>query len=357
MRTIWSAAHAGHRPAQEMIDGRLQPHVEVPSRAELVLEAVQRAGLGVVEEVAGLGPSLADDAVDRAAIERVHAPAFVAFLESIWDDWSGAGRDYDALPYVWSGAGLPRSESGEAPAALDGRLGHWAFDAGTPIMAGTWDAVWWSARAALAAARTVLAGDRAAFALCRPPGHHATPDAFGGYCYLGNSAIAAQAFRDGGATRVAVLDVDYHHGNGTQATFWDRSDVLTISLHADPRQEYPYFTGHEAERGGGAAVGANRNYPMPWGTDFAGWSASLDAACGEVAAFAADALVVPLGVDTHEADPISRFRLRTEDYLVVGARIAALGLPTLFVMEGGYATDVIGLNVANVLAGFESPGR
>jgi acetoin utilization deacetylase AcuC-like enzyme len=255
------------------------------------------------------------------------------------------------LPYVWPGAGLPRPAA--APAALDARLGHWAFDAGTPITSGTWDAAWWSARAALAGARTVLGNERGAFSLCRPPGHHATPDAFGGYCYLGNSAIAAQAMRDGGAARVAVLDVDYHHGNGTQATFWDRPDVLTVSLHADPLQEYPYFTGHADERGGGAGEGANRNLPMPWGTGFDRWSEALDVGCGQVEAFGADALVVPLGVDTHEDDPISRFRLRSDDYLRVGARIARLELPTLFVLEGGYATDVIGVNVANVLEGFE----
>jgi acetoin utilization deacetylase AcuC-like enzyme len=347
VRTIWSAAHAGHRPAQEIIDGRLQPHVEIPTRAELVLEAVLERRLGPVEEVSTLA---VDDAADRAAIERVHDPAFVRFLETVWGDWTAEGRTWDAMPYIWSGAALPR---GAEPSALDARLGHWAFDAGTPITGGTWAAAWWSARAALAGARAVLGGqERAAFALCRPPGHHATPEAFGGYCYLGNSAIAAQAMRDGGAARVAVLDVDYHHGNGTQSTFWDRPDVLTISLHADPRQEYPYFTGHEAETGGGAGEGANRNLPLPWGTGFDRWSEALDAACAEVATSGADALVVPLGVDTHEADPISRFRLQSPDYLRIGARIANLELPTLFVMEGGYATDVIGTNVANVLEGF-----
>jgi acetoin utilization deacetylase AcuC-like enzyme len=347
MRTIWSAAHAGHRPAQEVIDGRLQPHVDVPARAELVLAAVADRALGPVDEVSTL---TLDDVADRAAVERVHDAGFVRFLEGLWDDWTAGGRTWDAMPYIWSGSALPR---GPEPEALDARLGHWAFDAGTPITAGTWPAAWWSARTALAGARAVLAGEeRALFALCRPPGHHATPDAFGGYCYLNNSAIAAQAFRDGGAARVAMLDVDYHHGNGTQSVFWERDDVLTISLHADPRQEYPYFTGHAAERGAGRGAGANHNHPMPWGTGFDRWSEALDAACGEVAAWGADVLVVPLGVDTHEDDPISRFRLQTPDYLRVGARIAALGLPTLFVLEGGYATDAIGVNVANVLEGF-----
>ena len=349
MRTIWSAAHAGHRPANEIIDGHLQAHVEVPARAELVLEAVRDRNLGPVDEVSTLD---LDEVADRAAVERVHDPAFVHFLATVWDDWLAEGRTWDAMPYLWPGSALPR---GPEPEALDARLGHWAFDAGTPITGGTWAAAWWSARTALAATRLVLAGnDDGVFALCRPPGHHATPDAFGGYCYLNNSAIAAQALRDGGVPRVAVLDVDYHHGNGTQSTFWDRADVLTISLHADPRQEYPYFTGHEAEHGEAAGAGSNRNLPMPWGTGFDRWYEALDAACADVAASGAEALVVPLGVDTHEDDPISRFRLQTPDYLRVGARIAELGLPTVFVMEGGYATDVIGVNVANVLEGFSS---
>ena len=215
------------------------------------------------------------------------------------------------------------------------------------------DAAWAASRVALAAQHAVADGAaEAAFALCRPPGHHAAATAYGGYCYLNNAAIAAQSFVDGGAERVAVIDVDYHHGNGTQSIFWERPDVLTVSLHADPRQEYPYFLGHADETGGGAGAGANLNLPMPWGTGFDRWFAALDDACGVVSRFGPDAVVVPLGVDTHEADPISHFELRSDDYLRVGARLAALGRPAVFVLEGGYATDVIGTNVANVLSGF-----
>jgi acetoin utilization deacetylase AcuC-like enzyme len=350
VRTIWSVAHTGHRPASEIIDGRLQPHVEVPARAELVLAAVRQRRLGEVVEVAQV--AAADPSADRGAVERVHDPAFVHFLETVWGEWDAAGRTWDALPYVWPGPALSR---GDEPAALDGRLGHWAFDAGTPITAGTWDAAWWSARCAIGGARALLGGETSAFALCRPPGHHAGPASYGGYCYLANAAIAAQVLRDGGASRVAVLDVDYHHGNGTQSVFWDRSDVLTVSLHADPRQEYPYFTGSVGERGAGEGEGFNRNLPMPWGTAFDVWSDVFTDACREVVAFGADALVVALGVDTHEDDPISRFRLHSPDYLRIGAKIARLRLPTLFVLEGGYATEVIGLNVVNVLEGFADP--
>lgn len=342
MKTIWSSQHRQHAPAHELIDGEVRSHVEIPERAELVLSAVRDAALGDVVELSG--------AVDRAAIERVHDPRFVAFLERAWSDWIADGRTYEALPMVWPTHAMRRTP-GEEPDVIDGRLAHWSFDAGTPITSGTWPAALASAGVALAATRLVLAGERHAFALCRPPGHHAAADAYGGYCYLNNSAIAAQALRDAGAERVAVLDVDYHVGNGTQTIFYDRPDVLTISLHADPRQEYPFFLGRVDERGAGAGDGFHRNLPMPWGTGFDVWSAALDDACNEIERFAPDALVVPLGVDTHVSDPISRFTLETADYLRVGARIAALGAPTVVVLEGGYATDVIGVNVANVLRG------
>ncbi len=206
---------------------------------------------------------------------------------------------------------------------------------------------------ALSAQRRVAEGARAAFALCRPPGHHAAADTIGGYCFLNNAAIAAQAFLDEGAGRVAVLDIDYHHGNGTQAIFYHRADVLFASLHGHPAQEFPYFLGYETETGAGPGEGFNANYPLRWGTGFDLWSEALEQACGRIATFAPDALVVSLGVDTFERDPISQFRLKSEDYLAVGARIAALGRPTLFVMEGGYAVAEIGLNAVNALLGFE----
>ena len=249
-----------------------------------MLAAVRDAALGDVVELSG---ELADDTdrvqagADRLAVERVHDPRFVAFLEGAWAAWTAEDRSWDALPIVWPTHVFAR---GDEPASIDGRLSYWSFDAGTPITAGTWDAALASARVALAAQHAVADGAAgAAFALCRPPGHHAAADAYGGYCYLNNSAIAAQSFVDGGAGRVAVIDVDYHHGNGTQSIFWERPDVLTVSLHADPSQEYPYFLGRADETGGGAGAGANLNFPMPWGTGFDRWSAALDDACRAVA--------------------------------------------------------------------------
>ncbi|WP_144006999.1 histone deacetylase family protein, partial [Pelomonas sp. KK5] len=203
--------------------------------------------------------------------------------------------------------------------------------------------------------RAVAGGEaRGAMALTRPPGHHAGADFYGGYCFLNNSALAAQALREAGAARVAVLDVDYHHGNGTQSIFYERADVFTVSLHGDPRTEYPFYLGYADERGAGAGEGANLNLPLPVGTDFARWGEALDVAIDAIRAHGAEALVVALGVDTYEGDPISRFRLRGADYPAMGERIAALRLPTVFVMEGGYAVAALGENVAGVLEGWLS---
>jgi acetoin utilization deacetylase AcuC-like enzyme len=198
----------------------------------------------------------------------------------------------------------------------------------------------------------VLAGERAAFALTRPPGHHAGMDFFGGYCFLNNAALAAQSLRDAGVRRVAVLDVDYHHGNGTQAIFYDRADVFFASIHGDPHTEYPYFLGYADERGEGAGEGCNLNLPLARGSGFAVWREALARALKAIAGFGADALVVSLGVDTFEGDPISGFGLRSADYLAVGEDIAAAGLPTVFVFEGGYAVAEVGINTVNVLEGF-----
>lgn len=263
-----------------------------------------------------------------------------------------ANAALDALPSVWPVRGF---RADVEPDNFAARLGLYSFDAGTPLMAGSWRAARSGALTALQAARAVASGrERSAFALTRPPGHHAGADFFGGYCFLNNAALAAQALREGGAARVAVLDVDYHHGNGTQSIFYERADVLTISIHGDPRTEYPFFLGHADERGAGAGEGCNLNLPLPRGTGFERWLEALDAAIAAVRAFRPDALVVPLGLDTFEGDPISGFHLKSADYLRVGARLASLELPTVFSFEGGYAVAEVGVNAVNVLEGFES---
>lgn len=211
-----------------------------------------------------------------------------------------------------------------------------------------------SANVALSGARVVLEGkERAVFSLCRPPGHHAGTDFYGGYCFVNNAAIAAQYLRDNGAARVAILDVDYHHGNGTQAIFYDRADVSYVSIHADPSTDFPYFLGYADETGAGAGEGYNHNLPLPRGTGWEVYQEALEAALGTVAALRPDALVVSLGVDTFDGDPLSGFRLTTSDLARLGQRIAAAGLPSLLVFEGGYALDALGANVVSFLTGYE----
>ena len=190
------------------------------------------------------------------------------------------------------------------------------------------------------------------FALCRPPGHHSAADLYGGYCFLNNAAIAAQAFLQDGARRVAILDVDFHHGNGTQDIFYQRDDVLFLSLHGDPVQAFPHFLGYTDETGAGSGEGCNVNYPLPRGTRFDVWQGALTDACSRIKKYSPDALIISLGVDTFEKDPISFFKLSSDDFTRYGTQIAGLGLPTLFVMEGGYAVEEIGLNTVNVLNGF-----
>jgi acetoin utilization deacetylase AcuC-like enzyme len=280
----------------------------------------------------------------------VHAPDYLGFLARAWSLWHAAGREGAAMPFVWPRPGL---RDDVPPSDVDGLLGLYSMDAGATFVAGTWEAVRASHDVALTAAGLVAAGAPAAFALCRPPGHHAGARFAGGYCYVNNAAVAAEALRVGGAARVSVLDIDYHHGNGTQEIFYGRGDVQVVSIHADPMVEYPYFLGHADERGAGTGEGANLNLPLPHGTDFARWAEALAAGCAAVGRFAPDVLVVSLGVDTFRGDPISQFRLDTPDYPVIGARIAALGLPTLFVMEGGYAVEAVSENAVGVLTGFE----
>jgi len=339
MLTIYSPLHHRHHGSAELIDGKMMPCFEMPRRAEMILARVREVGLGEVREPQRFG---------EAPVRRVHDHGFVDFLATAWQEWLAEGRRHDALPLVWP----VRSLRGDrVPEYIDGKLGYYSLDAGTPITAGTWEAVQASADVALTGARAILDGASSVFSLCRPPGHHAASAAMGGYCYLNNAAIAAQYLIDHGCARVAVLDVDYHHGNGTQEIFYTRRDVLFVSLHADPRVEYPYFLGHADELGAGAGFGFTHNYPLPHGTTWDVYGPALDDACRKVDAFRPDALVVSLGVDTYEHDPISKFRLRSDDFPKIGARIAGCQRPTLFVMEGGYAVEDIGTNAVRVLAG------
>jgi acetoin utilization deacetylase AcuC-like enzyme len=340
VNTVFSEQHTLRDARSELSGGELiRPH-ESPARAQMVLERVRAVGLGPISAPAhfGLDPVL-----------RVHERGFVEFLRTAWSEWVAAGYRGEAIPDCWPA----RRMAQRCPDGIAGKLGYYAMAGESSISAGTWEAASAAADVALSAACCLRDGARAAFALCRPPGHHAAVDLFGGYCFLNNAAIAAQFLRDNGAARVAVLDVDFHHGNGTQDIFYARSDVLYVSLHGDPSQAFPYFSGFEDETGAAAGEGFNLNFPMPRATGFALWQQTLEIALAHIRRFGADVLVVSLGVDTFIGDPISFFRLESGDFSHYGRMIGACGMPTLFVFEGGYAVAEVGLNAVNVLTGFE----
>ncbi len=338
MKIVRSDEHRLHFPAGELHNGALVRPFECPERVDYINNALEAAGL--------------TDDIDAVPVEdelliEVHDQGYVSFLRSAWQEWTALGHTADMIPTC-----LPaRRMNSHIPEHVDGKLGYYAFAAESAITDGTWDAAVGAASLARSAQRAVSDGASSAFALCRPPGHHASTDFFGGYCYLNNAAITAQGFRNDGAERVAVLDVDFHHGNGTQDIFYDRSDVFFASLHGDPAHEFPYFLGYADETGVGEGQGYTANYPLLPGTTFDVWLAALDNALERIGNFGPDALVVSLGVDTFEADPISSFKLTSADFATYGRRLGALGLPTVYVMEGGYAVEEIGTNTANVLTG------
>jgi acetoin utilization deacetylase AcuC-like enzyme len=335
--------HRLHAGRQEMFRGRLVPCHETPERLDHVLAELGRRPLASLR---------APGEADMGLIQHIHTQPYLDFLQTAWGDWIAldpANAALDILPSVWPAQGLRRDV---APRNFSARVGRYAFDAGTPLGAGTWQAALAGAACATAAARAVAGGEPVAVALTRPPGHHASADGYGGYCFINNAALAAQALRDAGAARVAVVDVDYHHGNGTQSIFDERDDVFTASIHGDPSTEYPFYLGYADEAGSGPGLGFNLNLPLAPGTGFAAWREALVHALAEVKRVRAEALVVPLGVDTFEGDPISTFKLRSADFFEIGRTLSAAGLPTVFVMEGGYAVAEVGVNVVNVLEGF-----
>lgn len=345
MKTVYNERHAAHAAQKEFFRGRLVDAFEIPARADYVLKALQASALGPILPPVDHG---------RAPLERVHAPAYLRFIEGAYAEWQLLGGEGEAFPAVWPVRSL---RSDVEPKSFAARMGLYSMDSGSPLTAGTWDAAYWGAQASLTALDLVLAGERAAYCLTRPPGHHAGADFFGGYCFINNAAVAAQAARDAGRSRVAILDVDYHHGNGTQAIFYERADIFYLSVHGDPQTEFPFFLGHADERGAGAGAGFNANYPLPAGASNEQWFEAFEKALVQLNAYAPDLLIVSLGVDTYGGDPISHFRLDEPEFRRLGQSLASLQLPTLFLQEGGYATAAIGRNVHAVLAGFESAAQ
>lgn len=343
----WHSDCLLHEPAGEVWLGVWEDASEVPERATVLLDALTDAG-------AEIAPARAYDDGDILA---VHDAEFVEHLRTVWKDWEAAGYSSEhgrqrVVPYVFPTDALLSGLALRSPSALHGRLGRFCYDTMTLIGPGTWQAARAAADAALTAADLVAGGTRIAYALCRPPGHHAGPTGYGGSCYLNNAAIAAQALRQRGAERVAVLDLDAHHGNGTQAIFYARRDVYVGNVHVDPGAGwFPHYVGYAAEGGTGEGLGANRNLPLAPGTGDAAWLEAVEVLCEDVAAHGAEALVVSLGLDAATSDPESPLQVTADGYRQAGERIGLLG-PAVVVQEGGYDLAAIGELVVAALHGF-----
>ena len=345
MQAFYHPDQALHDPQQYMRFGRVVPPKDLPARTEQLLAALRRRGIEPsVPAACGLDP-----------VHAVHAPHYVAFLQTAWDNWQTlpAERGPEAWPSTfpyWSG----RPDQDVRPpcpaTGFLGQLGWYLGDLSVPVGPNCWTSTLRSAETAVAGASAIADGARLAYALCRPSGHHARADRASGFCYLNNTAIAAQRLADRGA-RVAILDVDAHHGDGTQQIFYRQGDVLTVSIHADPDRYYPFYTGYTAETGDGPGEGANLNLPLPHGSGIGAMAQALSTAAARIRDFGADTLVVALGFDAHRDDPIGVLDLTSRDFARVGAAIAALGLPTLIVQEGGYAINAIGDSLAAFLDG------
>ncbi len=349
MPVVWSDRHRLHEPGGEIWVGVRTPGTELPARAERIREALAEAGARFVD---------AEGHPDNM-VAAVHDPALPAYLAGAWDGWESAGLTADpgqdrVVPYIFPHPGLLSGRQPAVPAAVTARAGYFAYDTMTLIGPGTWEAARGAIDAALTAADLVLAGAPAAYACCRPPGHHATGSCFGGSCYLNNSAVAAARLHDALGGPVAVIDIDAHHGNGTQEIFYDDAEIQVGSVHVDPGAGwFPHFLGFATETGSGAGDGANRNLPLPPGSKDERWVEAVT----ELAAWAGErgarALVVALGVDAAAGDPESPLGVSAAGFGAAGRALGGLGIPTVVVQEGGYALDAIGGLVLESLTGIE----
>jgi len=344
MRFVHSPDHALHSPNQELELSRFQAPFEHPGRVEVILRALLDDG--TFDAIAPIGWG-------TDPIAAVHDPGLVRFLSTAWERYQReCGPTHDVIPDVFVHPAV-RAGMGDPvePELVSAQLGWWCFETTTPLTEGTYRAARSSVDVALTAASLVLRdGDRAAYGLCRPPGHHAATSVYGGYCFFNNAAVVAQHAVAGGA-KVAVLDVDYHHGNGTQQIFYERDDVLFVSLHADPVRAYPFTTGAASETGVGRGLGATSNLPLAEGVGDDGLIAALSTASELIDRFGADVLVVSLGLDMYEGDPIADLAVTPDGFARSGALVRELDLPTVVLQEGGYATDALGTNAVAWLRG------
>lgn len=339
MKVYYSEAHRKHEPPFEVFDGGLRtPYMENPDRMDRILKVLRQTDWADICEPTdfGLDP-----------IYAVHDRDYINFLASCWTEWldSEAKDKSTLLPATFALRRHPQK-----PTSLLGRAGYYIMDLSACIVEGTYPAALASANCALSAAEAVVNGEHTAFALCRPPGHHAGKDYAGGYCFINNASVAANWLSQKG--KVALLDVDYHCGNGTQDIFYDRADVLTISIHADPNFEYPHFAGYADETGKGPGLGFHKNFPLEQGTDNARYLSVLEEALRLIRTFGPQYLVVSAGMDIYADDPLGTIKVTTEGIGEIGSRISGLRLPTVIVMEGGYNNDALGRNVVTFLGEF-----
>ncbi|MCG7601663.1 histone deacetylase family protein [Halomonas sp. McH1-25] len=332
MRTFYHDDQALHHPCSYFSRGKMRTPQEVPTRIDPLLAAVASLNASCERPGdAGMGP-----------IAEVHTQPYLRFLESAHRRW----------PEDWGGEVMSNVFVRE-PNALRGVLaeaGRYLADGSAPLGEFTWQAAYASAQSAIAAADTLIQGERQAYALCRPPGHHARADAAGGFCYLNNAAIAAQRLSHH-HSRIAILDTDMHHGQGIQEIFYTRDDVLYVSIHGDPTNFYPAACGFEDERGQESGYGYNLNLPMPHGASEADFFARLDEACRAVALYAPDVLILALGFDIYTDDPQAKVSVSTEGFAQLGQIVAGFNLPTLVIQEGGYAVDSLEVNARSFFRG------
>ncbi|MCQ4159063.1 histone deacetylase family protein [Roseomonas sp. GC11] len=346
MRVLLPPGHAAHDPDPVIGSGAgARPYFETPARIAALLRAVQAAGLPVEENQAW-----ASGQESLGVIAKVHEAGYLGFLEGGFAAWrSRPGREADLAVRPSAFAVRPLNRR---PSDIVGLAGWYLGGNGAPLLEGSWGAILASARAAEAGARCLLAGDAQAYVLTRPPGHHAYADLAGGFCFLNNAAIAAETLRAGGINKVGILDIDVHHGNGTQAIFYEREDVAFASVHGDPAGLYPFFAGYADETGQGRGLGATLNLPLPPGTGSAGWVAAVERALSALRRQAVEALVVSLGFDAQEGDPSANLAVQADGFREAGRRIGQFGTPILLVQEGGYLITRLEDNLAAFLDGF-----
>ena len=339
MKAFWDPVQLAHEPRFFLQRGTVRPNFEVPARAAALLEGLHSLGIA---------PELPPPA-SSATLESVHDPAYLAFLRDAPAAWAALDTPGpEVVPNIHPAPEMLAQGARYNPSPI-AAAGWFTADTSCPVGPATWAAAQAAAACAIAAASGAASG-RHAYALARPPGHHAYRARAGGHCYLNNAAIAAQSLRTHGATRVAILDIDSHHGNGTQGIFWERGDVFFASVHGDPGGYYPWFVGHADERGAGPGLGANLNLPLPRHTGDDAWLAALGTALDAVRAFHPDAMVLSLGFDASEHEPLGFLRVTSDGFARAAQAIGALGVPTAIIQEGGYDLDRIGALLARFLS-------